>query len=259
MKTPMLLRTKFKNHTALTLLELLTVIAILAVLAVLLFPTLSRMNQRMKTTKCAANIRVYGTAILTLVADKGSLPYWDGMGSASTETGQPQFNKWLTEGGYLSTNPRVRCPLADGSRYDDVNGRYRFPYAGNMSLCEYFPNFQHGMPVPLHRVVLAGEMNDWDGFENRKSFNSAIWRGGEPGMEGDVRSGRMPIARYHGSPEQRGLHFFFLDGSVQLVFPTDNDWTKEPICAPLTGVAHTGYFYHLTHFSNMKKGTLTAP
>lgn len=252
-------RIRFITSAAFTLVELLAMVVILAVLLALLFPAAGTFREKALTTKCAHNIRTYGSAILTMVADQGGLKFWDGKGSSTTETGQPQFNKWLTEGGYLPPTPALRCPLADGGRYEDVPGRYRFPYSGNMSLCHYYPRFLSGLPVPAHRVVLAAETNDWDGYESRTSLNSAMWRGGEPGEDGNIQPGRMPIARYHGSKEKRGLHFVFADGSVQLVFPTDNDWRKEPVCAPLTGTAATGYFYHSTHFSNMKSGKLAAP
>lgn len=250
------LQIKPAKHSGFTLVEILAVVVILAILAVLLFPSIKSLRERMLTIKCASNIRTYGLAVLSMAGDQGGLPYWDGKGTASTETGQPGYNKKLTGGGYLQTTPPIRCPLADSSRYHKINGRYRFPYAGNMALNEYFPKLN--VPAPLHRVVLAAETNDWDGFENQKSLNSVMWRGGEPGEEGAIRDDRMPIARYHGSPEKRGLHFFLLDGSVQLVFPVDNDWTKEPVRAPITGVASTGYFYHTTQFANLKNGKLIA-
>lgn len=251
-------RTKFRDAAAFTAIELLAGVAILAILMTLVFAGMEKFRDRALTVKCAQNIRTYGSAILTMIADQGGLKEWDGKGSSETETGQPQFNKWLTTGGYLPTKPAIRCPLADGSQYEGINGRYRFPYSGNMSLCEYYPRLLGGIPAPLHRVALAAETNDWDGWESRTSLNSAMWRGGDPGEDGEIRTGRMPIPRYHGSKEKRGLHFFFLDGSVQLVFPTDNDWRKEPVCAPLTGNAATGYFYHSTHFANLKSGKLTA-
>lgn len=238
-----------------TLLELLVVIVVLALLAALIYPITSRIRQSALTAKCAANIRIYGTAVLVFATDNGGLPEWDGLPSARSEN-TPQFNKWLTTGEYLPTNPRIRCPLADGTQYDDVPGRYRFPYAVNITICRYYPRLSAGFPVPAHRVVLAAEVNDWDGFESRTSLNNAIWMGGTPGEEGAPRANRMPIARYHGSPEKRGLHFFFMDGSVALVYPTDNDWSKPPVFAPTSGMATTGYFYHSTHYANMKAGTL---
>lgn len=241
-----------KKGAAFSLVEILAIVLVTAVLTALLFPAVNSMYSRGQSAKCLLNIRTYGSAVQTMAADNGGLKEWDGKGSSTTETGSPQFNKWLTEGGYLDSSRPLRCPLGDSPKMGGVADRYRFPYAGNSSLCQYFPKLT--VPGPFSRVVLAAEVNDWDGFTSRTVLNTAIWNGGDPGNEGSTR----PMARYHGSPDKRGLHFFFLDGSAQLVFPTDNDWRKEPICAPLTGVVTTGYFYHSTHFSNMKEGTLTA-
>lgn len=246
-----------KNKSGFTLIELLVVLAIFAVLIALAFPVMAKIRQNALAAKCVANIRTYGTAVLAFATDNGGLPVWDGEPSATSKN-TPQFNKWLTTGKYLPTDPRVRCPLADGAQYDKINGRYRFPYSVNLALCEHYNrNFFGGFPAPLHRVVLAAEVNDWDGWETAKSLNGSMWPGGTVGVDGSPSSGRMPIPRYHGSKDHRGLHFFFMDGSVKLVYPTDGDWLKPPVYAPLTGVATEGYFYHSTHYKNMKKGLLT--
>lgn len=247
-----------KNKIGFTLIELLVVLAIFTVLIALAFPIMTKLRQNTLAAKCVANIKTYGTAVLTFAADNGGLPQWDGEPSSKSKN-TPQVDKWLTDGKYLPTKPRVRCPLADGAQYDQVYNRYRFPYAINIALCQYYHrNFFTEFPAPLHRVVLAAETNDWDGFESRTSLNSAIWLGGEVGVDGEQSNPtRMPIPRYHGDEDHRGLHFFFMDGSVKLVYPTDNDWTKQPVCAPLTGVATEGYFYHRTHYGNMKKGLLS--
>ena len=235
-----------------TLVEILAVICIMAILTVLLAPVAKDLVAKGQTAQCLGNIRTYGAAVLTMAADQNGLPYWDGLGAATTTTGSPQFQKWLTEGGYLDTLD-LRCPLGNRPIMKDVQRRYRFPYSGNMSLCHDFPKLV-GIPAPSSRVVLAGEVYDWDGWTSQTSLNSTIWNGGTVGSEGN----RHPITRYHGGPEKRGLHFFFLDGSAALVVPTANDWSREPVRAPLTGHATTGYFYHRTQFTNLKNGTLTA-
>lgn len=243
-----------RSSPGFTLPELLVAIGVIACLILLSFPIAGKLRATSETTLCLANIRQYGTALFAYLADHGSFKYWDNKPSASTETGVPQFNKWLTDGGYLpAEEPMLRCPLGNRSSMKSVNARYRYPYASNKVFCHYYPSLK-GIPAPAHRVVIAAETNDWDGYESRTSLNSAIWNGGDVGQEGSQR----PVARYHGSPERRGLHFFFLDGSAALVFPTGNDWTKSPVCAPLTGVATEGYFYHSTHFANFKNGKLTA-
>jgi len=245
---------KTKPTRAFTLVEFLVIVAVLAVLMLILLPVLGNVRDRGLAAKCLGNIRNYGVAVLAMVADNGGLRYWDGLGSAQTTTGKPQYFKDLIRAGYFEEHRPLRCPLADTSKMDDVPGQKRFPYAGNINLCHYYPKLT-GIPVPVHRVVLAGEMNHWDGFEAWSSFNNAIWNGGEVGEEGS----QYPVVRYHGSPQRRGLHFFFVDGSARLVFPSGNDWRNPPVAAPNSGSAPEGIFAHKTQFQNMARGTLTAP
>lgn len=248
----------YRKTRAFSLVELIIVIIIVAVLLGLSIPVVSSIRQAGVTAKCLSNIRQYGVALLSYAGEGNGLKIWDistAEGKASTK---PQFYKWLSEEArYLPVRPALRCPLADSPAYEHVNGRYRFPYAPNIALCATYPRLT-GFPVPSHRVAIVAEVGDWDGYESRSSLNSSIWRGGEVGTEGEPRTDRVTVARYHGSPSRRGLHFFFADGSAQLVYPTDNDWTKAPVCAPLTGNAATGYFYHSSHFYNMKSGSLFA-
>lgn len=247
------------DRRGVTLVEILLAIAVIAVIFTLLIPVSSGVRRYSQTTKCLANIRTYGVALLTYVADHGGVPIWDRSTEEASRETTPQFNKWLTGGRYLSADQPLRCPLADGKAYDHINPRYRFPYSPNMALCATYPRMS-GFPVPAHRVALVAEVNDWDGYTSYSTLNKSIWRGNDAvGTEGEVRVGRVPVARYHGTPARRGLHFFFADGSAHLVYPEGNDWSLAPTCAPMKGIATTGYFYHSTHYNNMKEGTLTAP
>lgn len=249
-----------KRSTGFTLTEVLVVIGVVAVLLLLAIPVGGVLRRTAQTAKCLSNIRHYGVALLSYAAERNGVKIWDMTDEEMKSKTVPQFYKWLSEDTkYLPTKPALRCPLADGSVYDHVVGRYRFPYSPNKWLCATYPQLK-GFPVPASRVVLVAEVNDWDGYESYTSLNGSIWRGGSVGNEGEPRTDRVTVPRYHGSPDRRGLNFFFADGSAALVVPTDNDWTKAPICAPLEGVATTtGYFYHSTHFTNMKSGALTAP
>ncbi len=243
-----------KNRQAFTVVETLVVIAVLAVLLVILLPVLNHVRQRSLTAKCMGNIRSYGLAVLSMVTDNGTLRYWDGLGSSLTTTGKPQYMKDLVRAGYFEENKPLRCPLADTSKMNDVPGQKRFPYAGNIWLCHYYPRLK-GIPAPLHRVALAGEVNHWDGWDSWTAFNDTVWNGGSVGEEGN----QYPVARYHGSPQRRGLHFFFVDGSVRLLTPVGGDWRNPPTAAPTSGVAREGAFYHGTHIKNLANGDLTAP
>lgn len=250
---------RFRKSPGFTLTEVLVVIGVVAVLLLLAIPVGGVLRRTAQTTKCLSNIRQYGVALLSYAAERNGLKMWDITNSETKSATTPQFYKWLSqETAYLPRNPALHCPLADGSAYDHVNGRYRFPYSPNKAICATYPQLK-GFPVPASRVALVAEVNDWDGYESRTSLNSVIWRSGSVGTEGEPRPDRVTVPRYHGSPDRRGLNFFFADGSAALVFPTENDWTKAPVCAPLSGVASTGYFYHSSHYYNMKNGTLTAP
>lgn len=60
---------------AFTLIELLTVIAIIGVLAAILIPTIGRVRESAKSSRCTNNLRQVGIAIQGYVSDnKGSLP-----------------------------------------------------------------------------------------------------------------------------------------------------------------------------------------
>lgn len=59
-------------RSAFTLIELLAVIAIIAILAALLFPSLSGATAKANTTRCLSNLRQWGTACTSFLADPGT-------------------------------------------------------------------------------------------------------------------------------------------------------------------------------------------
>lgn len=65
------------KREAFTLIELLVVIAIIAILLGILLPSLSRVRESAKRTRCATQIRQVGTALYAYAADwSGRLPYF---------------------------------------------------------------------------------------------------------------------------------------------------------------------------------------
>ncbi len=66
---------KTRRHSAFSLIELLTVVGIVAVLAALVTPAVSAVRNKGKDTKCLSNLRQWGIALNSYLADsQGRLP-----------------------------------------------------------------------------------------------------------------------------------------------------------------------------------------
>ena len=57
-----------------TLIELLVVVAIIALLISILLPSLSQARQQAKAIKCAANLKMVGTAVAIYTTEYGAYP-----------------------------------------------------------------------------------------------------------------------------------------------------------------------------------------
>ncbi len=67
-----------------TLLELLTVIAIIAILAALLFPAADRSMEKAKKTRCLANMKQWGAAVMVYASENKGLFPEEGIGKSPT-------------------------------------------------------------------------------------------------------------------------------------------------------------------------------
>src|SRR5690606_34160978 len=66
------------QRSAFTLLELCIVAALLAVLLLLSLPIAGKVRATSQATKCLANLRNYGNAIVLYATDNDGLPWWNG-------------------------------------------------------------------------------------------------------------------------------------------------------------------------------------
>ncbi len=237
--------------------ELLTAVAIGIVLMGLLIPATRGVYRKSLQMKCLSNIRNYGTALLAYAGDHDGLPdrrpdiFGPGdYGINYTALMSPTYLNVKRRSGNWGMN----CPLAT---LTDQKASYGVEYGGNLSLSRYYPKLK-GIPVPASRVVFAAEVY-YPYFYDNVHFNSTIWGGGadESSREGfETKEGKVRTPQYHGSSNRRGLHFFFLDGHVELVYPVGRQWQNEPTSGSAT---NGGYFYDQRHFNKMTKGDLHVP
>lgn len=80
-----------RSATGFTLVELLVVIAIIALLAALIFPVVGKMRARAAQTKCAANLRTWGIAILRYSQENNGYVNYDKWASAASAHYNPYF------------------------------------------------------------------------------------------------------------------------------------------------------------------------
>ncbi len=96
------------RSAAFTLVELLTVIAIIGILAAILIPTISSMRRTARNTKCAANLREWGRAILLYAGENKGRYQFDGWASVPSGPYMP----YLTQSNDQYRRYRV-CPMID--------------------------------------------------------------------------------------------------------------------------------------------------
>ena len=224
-----------RSATAFTLVEILVTIVIIGILVGLVAPGVKQMMDKGKSATCLGNVRTYGLATLSCIAENQGFPPGDIL------TQQWLIPEYIPRPLYCPTKP---------AKFTTAG---RFCYGINAGLAKNYPKAL-SIPVPSSRIVLVSEMWYWESFESGKNLNQTIWgnSSGEVGSEGVTRP-----PQYHGSKEARGLNMFFLDGHAQLVPSVGNDWKKP---SPVYGDGkNDGYFYDAAQFGLMKAGKLSAP
>ena len=242
----------FTPKHAFTLTEMFVVIGLTVVLIALTLPVLSRAQSRSRQMLCLQQIRTYGNALLAMLSEKKGVPWWDGNGGAAMDPAatSPSFNVWLKDGGYLTE--RLRCPNATP---EDRLRTYGMHYAANSSLNIYYSKNPLLIPSPHHRTVLASESYGSDHFNIAGHLNRTIWANNDGGASAtsEGTATLWPNPQYHGSADQRGLHFFFMDGHAELITPVSNDWRRAPIFGDAT---NQGYIYDRDQVRRIHAGVL---
>lgn len=244
---------KLRRRAGWTMGELLVVISLVGLLVALVFPAMRAVRLSGVQAECAANMRSYGVALLAYAQEHQGLP--DRRGSSEgvhyTDLLVPRY---LAVHSSASGRRLLHCPvMTEEDRQKVAQVGFGFEYGGNLSLSRYYPTLR-GIPAPLHRVVLAAE-GYYHRFHDHTHLNATIWGAGADEASDPNRresaEGRLWTPQYHGRSSQRGLHFFFLDGHVELVCPTDNQWLNEPTYGT---PANGGYFYDQRQFHQMSSG-----
>lgn len=223
---------KCTHQHALTIIELLITIAILAILAALIFPAIRGLNDRMNAVNCMANLRVFGTAVLTWRAEHdGYLPPGPPLLSpvSLSANNNPMdgvdIKKDLIKGGYLSENNLPYCPamrlsetglknLKPGQTPQSIfkqNGSYVLNLFLAQTKIEGLPGpYWGGFPYPGDSKMLLAAEAYFCGLSNSIDHQNFTLKGLDFGMS------------YNHAPRSHGnnrLNFMFLDGHIALLAP----------------------------------------
>jgi prepilin-type N-terminal cleavage/methylation domain-containing protein/prepilin-type processing-associated H-X9-DG protein len=235
-----------KTNKGFTLVELLVVMAIILFLVALLMPTLQRVKETAKNTKCVSNLRQITQATFLYAADNnGFAPFTDLVlkisdykdpyfTAFSREPGTPYYNKlypqnkWFAE--YFSStsatgimNPIGYCPK--GGRLGEVganpeNGKYgNLSYGMNPDLFEdWWLDNGHADKdiVPLTQVKRPGTRGLWmDATEAKLYPKEGNMTGRHFSKSKSITQVRAPtIGSYTIYREQGKCNVSFVDGHI---------------------------------------------
>lgn len=236
-----------------TFTELLVAFVIIAFLCLISLSVVSSMRSSSVAVKCLGNLRSYGTALLVYTADHQGLPWWNGKSfpaSADPPSTRPNFEAWVRPYLHKQYQNRLRCPLKPSASSD-----YTFEYAGNASLCWYFPKLNN-IPAPSSKVVLAMEFGDFN-FYWTAPMNAVMWGVANGEFSGAPIHSDSRKAQYHGTSKRRGLHMFFLDGHAALIQPDKGNWSATSRTSTYANGQNDGILYDYHQFRNLYEGSLT--
>lgn len=177
-----------------TLIEMLVVIAIIAVLAAMLFPVFARARAKARSTRCVANLKQIGNALMMYCDDYDECSPWaiDCADQNAPEiwAGFPQYQAWIPYMPRLkdALDPYIKnaeiwhCPSDTG--YDtledsgiSLNGRPTgFDAFGNSYMFQTIITFRGGLFSTLKDPVITNIFFDGHGtWHGGKGFNGKRW------------------------------------------------------------------------------------
>ena len=177
-----------------TLIEMLVVIAIIAVLAAMLFPVFARARAKARSTRCVANLKQIGNALMMYCDDYDECSPW-AIDCADENVPQiwagfPQYQAWIpymprlkdTLDPYIKNAEIWHCPSDTG--YDTLedsgvplNGRpTAFDAFGNSYMFQTIITFRGGLFSTLKDPVSTNIFFDGHGtWHGGKGFNGKRW------------------------------------------------------------------------------------
>jgi prepilin-type N-terminal cleavage/methylation domain-containing protein/prepilin-type processing-associated H-X9-DG protein len=189
-----------------TLIELLTVIAIIGILAAIIIPTVGKVRESARTTRCASNLRQLTMAAGLYAQDnKGLYPYpyasingvvqnwWDSLQPYTVKDKDP----------FISDRGINNCP----SRVDVTKSTYGW----NIFLIDTKWNRRVSAAPTPSRIILIADVPEADSSYARPSYDSQTWA-------------PVPDTSRHGGK----ANFAFVDGSVRALNPTLIENTTVP-------------------------------
>jgi len=193
-----------------TLIELLVVIAIIAILLAILMPSLKKVKQIARDVICRSNLKQW-SLIWTFYTND-----WDSKFPHSIKSSGNNRGDWINalRGVWDTKGDIVRCPSAskfkdfnDGDPHGSYTTTYEIGYAdaeGNKEKCSYGLNTWTYTERPPSEGGgyggLDGDEEDYWGtinVSNRSTipmFMDSMWRGGQPGYDGNGDEITMPAA-----------------------------------------------------------------
>lgn len=234
---------------AFTLIELLTVIAIIGILAAILIPTVGKVRQTAKTSRCASNLRQISQAMILLVDDsKGRFPDgpgWDvkvgpylNLGAilsqpAGTRAAADIFTcpndtePRTSEGGYAPNARSYICSARDATKPGlGIFSRLNPTQAADPANAYRYSRRLGDMPAPGRTIMLAEKYSDNNGnpVNNLQFYGNGDLSTGWQGAAATPKKVGTTNEYYHGSAQ----NYSFADGHIEYLTPLQTSQNNKP-------------------------------
>jgi prepilin-type processing-associated H-X9-DG protein/prepilin-type N-terminal cleavage/methylation domain-containing protein len=202
-------KTKRQLREGFTMTELMVAIGVIVIIGSLLLPAWDSAKRKAQGVKCVGNLRGWGTALSSYIADMGGV-YRNWYSGTRTHPDAAQYWTWymITPMGYTAAElQRTRCPLGPGKISDLSSIHYGFYAADEHGKVVNNPGGQHyeirmgTHPKPASGILLADSLTS-AGVQVHTIFpDRLLARGGIH-------------ARHDGK-----ANLYFLDGHVESASP----------------------------------------